>query len=103
MQVVTLSVSHMHTQCTSRSSCENEGMGKLTLLLSLIGCPFSVQCVNVPHLLGVVNMWVWSMQEMVGEVLENVSDLSSAPRPVLQLLKRKPKSIKFYEPSYDEV
>ena len=48
-------------------------------------------------------MWVWSTQEMVQEVLKKVSDVSSAPRPVLQLLKRKPKSIKFYEPSYDEV
>ena len=36
-------------------------------------------------------------------VLEGVSSVSSQPRPVLQLLKKKPKSIKFYEPSFDEV
>jgi nucleolar protein 14 len=43
------------------------------------------------------------VKEMVQEVLEKVSISSSVTRPILQLLKRKPKSIKFYEPSYDEV
>ena len=57
----------------------------------------------MPHFVGVVNTWVWSTQEMVQEVLEKVSVSSSVTRPILQLLKRKPKSIKFYEPSYDEV
>ena len=42
-------------------------------------------------------------QELRGHVLEVMSTVSAAPRPVLQLLKRKPKSIKFYEPSYNEM
>ena len=42
-------------------------------------------------------------QELVREVLESVSAPASVPRPVLQLLKKKPKSIKFYEPSFDNV
>jgi nucleolar protein 14 len=43
------------------------------------------------------------VKELVREVLQSVSLSSSVGRPVLQLLKKKPKSIKFYEPSFDEV
>jgi len=42
-------------------------------------------------------------QDLSQKVLEEVATLSARPRPVLQLLKRKPKSIKFYEPQFDEV
>ena len=42
-------------------------------------------------------------RELRGHVLEEMSAVSAALRPVLQLLKRKPKSIKFYEPSYNEM
>ena len=42
-------------------------------------------------------------QEKIQSTIETISLISSKPRPVLQLLKKKPKSIKFYEPSFDEM
>ena len=42
-------------------------------------------------------------QLLVEEVVDVIGGVSSSLRPVLQLLKRKPKSIKFYEPSYSDM
>ena len=42
-------------------------------------------------------------QTLCAEMVERVATQTAVPRTVLQLLKQKPKSIKFYEPKFEQV
>jgi len=48
-------------------------------------------------------MWCFVWQVLCTGVVEGITTHAAVPRPVLQLLKQKPKSIKFYEPKFDQV
>ena len=47
--------------------------------------------------------WPPVIQLSLAEVSEAISSREAKSKRVLQLLKQKPKSIKFYEPKFDEV
>lgn len=47
--------------------------------------------------------WSSAIQDLLAETLEQVRSKGSKDKSVLQLLKQKPKSIRFYEPKFDEV
>lgn len=47
--------------------------------------------------------WPQPLMESILLVRKNYFELASRPREVLQLLKQKPKSIKFYEPKFDQI
>ena len=57
------------------------------------------------------NKWVFTffgcvcllcLQELCAGVVRSIAARCSVPKVMLQLLKQKPKSIKFYEPKFDE-
>lgn len=47
--------------------------------------------------------WPVPLQESIQALQEKYAELAARPRDNLQLLKQKPKSIKFYEPKFDAV
>ena len=47
--------------------------------------------------------WPPVIQQSLAAVSEAISSREATSKSVLQLLKQKPKSIKFYEPKFDEV